>query len=190
MRGRNLVGGKKIGRKLVGRHRIADDDIGGHALQTADGIEVDISDVKGNIGRIDTSIDFDIVYHDIASCTTHYTGIGQIAGTNQWGIHRADHECRVGINGRTRDGRKVNSGHCGSRGIYGGDVRSRGSKQCSKESTGSHRGRRYGGNVNVIRGNELAIGRSYECMITRDGHIIISKKIGFIGRSIIIGSND
>ena len=69
MIGRNLVGGKIIGRKLIGGHRIADDFIGGHALQTADGIEVDVSNIKGDIGGIDTSIDLDIVYYDITSCS-------------------------------------------------------------------------------------------------------------------------
>ena len=101
MIGRNLVGGKKIGRKLIGGHRIADDDIGGHTLQTADGIKVDVSDVKGDIGRIDTSIDFDIIYYNIAPCSTHYTRIGHITGTDEWSVHGANHECRVGVNRRS-----------------------------------------------------------------------------------------
>ena len=62
--------------------------------------------------------------------------------------------------------------------------------QCSKESTGSHRGCRYGGNVNVIGGNELAIGRGYRYIIAGKGEIVSSKKIGVIVRSVVIGSND
>ena len=99
MIGRNLVCRKKIGRKLIGGHRITNDLIGGHALKTTDGIEINVSDIERYIGRIDTGIDLDIVYDDIASCCTHHTGIGQVAGTDQWSIHRADHECSISIYG-------------------------------------------------------------------------------------------
>jgi hypothetical protein len=97
--GRNLVRRKKIGRKLIGGHGITNDQIGGDALKTADGIEVDVSDIECYIRCIDTGIDLDIVYDDIASCCTHHTGIGQVARTDQWGIHGANHERSIGING-------------------------------------------------------------------------------------------
>jgi hypothetical protein len=80
--GRDLVGGEVIGGKLIGGHHIANHLIGGYALKTADRIKVDISDIECYIRCIDTGVDLDIVYDNIASRRPRYTRIGHIASTD------------------------------------------------------------------------------------------------------------